>query len=96
MLPVVYGAIETRRQIVIYAVLMASLAVAPSFIGLTSIIYGAVAGLAGAVFVGLSLKLWVNGSDRTAMHLFGYSILYLFLIFLSLVIDQFAAEWVGV
>jgi protoheme IX farnesyltransferase len=52
--------------------------------------------LAGAVFVGLSLKLLVNGSDKTAMQLFGYSILYLFLVFLGLVIDRFAAAWVGV
>jgi protoheme IX farnesyltransferase len=51
--------------------------------------------LAGAVFVGLSLKLWTNGSDKTAMQLFGYSILYLFLVFLGLVIDRFAL-WVGV
>jgi len=96
MLPVVSGAVETRRQIVIYAVLMAPLAVVPSFIGMTSLAYGVVTGLAGAVFVGLSLKLWANGSDKTAMQLFGYSILYLFLVFLGLVIDRFAAAWVGV
>ena len=96
MLPVVSGAVETRRQIVIYAVLMAPLAVVPSFIGMTSLAYGVATGLAGAVFVGLSLKLWANGSDKTAMQLFGYSILYLFLVFLGLVIDRFAAAWVGV
>ena len=96
MLPVVSGAVETRRQIVIYAVLMAPMAVVPSFIGMTSLAYGVVTGLAGVVFVGLSLKLWANGSDKTAMQLFGYSILYLFLVFLGLVIDRFAAAWVGV
>ncbi len=96
MLPVVSGAVETRRQIVIYAVLMAPLAVVPSFIGMTSLAYGVATGLAGVVFVGLSLKLWANGSDKTAMQLFGYSILYLFLVFLGLVIDRFAASWVGV
>ena len=96
MLPVVSGAVETRRQIVIYAVLMAPLAVVPSFIGMTSLAYGVATGLAGVVFVGLSLKLWANGSDKTAMQLFGYSILYLFLVFLGLVIDRFVAAWVGV
>ena len=75
--------------------LMAPLAVVPSAIGMASISYGVVAGLAGAVFVGLSLKLWCDGSDKTAMQLFGYSILYLFLVFLGLVIDRFAAGWVG-
>jgi protoheme IX farnesyltransferase len=96
MLPVVAGAVETRRQIVIYAILMAPLAVVPSFIGMTSLVYGVVAGLAGAVFVGLSLKLWADGRDKTAMQLFGYSIIYLFLVFLGIVIDRFAAGWVGV
>ena len=95
MLPVVSGAPETRRQIVIYAVLMAPLAVVPSFIGMASLSYGVVASLAGAVFAGLSLKLWCDGSDKTAMQLFGYSILYLFLVFLGLVIDRLAASWVG-
>ena len=96
MLPVVAGAAETRRQIVIYAVLMAPLAVVPSFIGLASFSYGIIAGLAGAVFVGLSVKLWRDGTDKSAMQLFGYSILYLFLVFLGLVIDRFVAGWAGV
>ena len=96
MLPVVAGAAETRRQIVIYAVLMAPLAVVPSFIGLASFSYGIIAGLAGAVFVGLSLKLWRDGTDKTAMQLFGYSISYLFLVFLGLVVDRFIAGWAGV
>ena len=96
MLPVVAGAAETRRQIVIYAVLMAPLAVVPSFIGLASFSYGIIAGLAGAVFVGLSVKLWRDGTDKTAMQLFGYSISYLFLVFLGLVVDRFVADWAGV
>ena len=96
MLPVVAGVAETRRQIVIYALLMAPLAVIPSFIGMASLSYGIIAGIAGAVFVGLSLKLWVDGTDRTAMQLFGYSILYLFLVFLGLVIDRCVAGWSGV
>jgi len=96
MLPVVAGAAETRRQIVIYAVLMAPLAVVPSVIGLASFSYGIIAGLAGAVFVGLSVKLWRDGTDKSAMQLFGYSIFYLFLVFLGLVIDRFVAGWAGV
>jgi protoheme IX farnesyltransferase len=96
MLPVVAGATETRRQIVIYAVLMAPLAVVPAFIGMASFSYGIIAGLAGAVFVGLSVKLWRDGTDKTAMQLFGYSIIYLFLVFLGLVVDRFVAGWVGV
>ena len=96
MLPVVAGAAETRRQIVIYALLMASLAVVPSLIGMASFSYGILAGLAGALFIGLSVKLWREGSDKIAMQLFGYSIFYLFLVFLGLVVDRFVAGWMSV
>jgi protoheme IX farnesyltransferase len=96
MLPVVVGAAETRRQIVIYAVLMAPLAIIPAFIGMASFSYGIISGFAGAIFIGLSVKLWRDGTDKTAMQLFGYSILYLFLVFLALVIDRFVAGWAGV
>ena len=88
MLPVVAGAQETRRQIVIYAIMLAPLAIVPSFIGMTSIGYGILAFLGGALFVGLSLQLYNTGSHKHAMHLFAYSIIYLFLLFLGLVVDH--------
>ena len=88
MLPVVAGAQETRRQIVIYAIMLAPLAIVPSFIGMTSIGYGVLASLGGALFVGLSLQLYKTGNHKHAMRLFAYSIIYLFLLFLGLVIDH--------
>ena len=92
MLPVVAGALETRRQIVIYAVFLAPLAIIPSFIGMASIGYGVLASFAGALFVGLSLQLYKTGDYKHAMHLFAYSIIYLFLLFLGLIIDHAAAS----
>ena len=88
MLPVVAGSLETRRQIVIYAVLLAPLAVVPSFIGMASIGYGVIATIAGALFVLMSLQLYKTGDDKHAMRLFAYSIIYLFTLFLVLVIDH--------
>ena len=88
MLPVVAGSLETRRQIVIYAVLLAPLAVVPSFIGMASVGYGVIAAITGLLFVALSLKLFNTGDYKHAMQLFAYSILYLFLLFLGLIIDH--------
>ena len=88
MLPVVAGTLETRRQIVIYAALLAPIAIVPSFIGMASIGYGVLASLGGAMFVGLSLQLYRTGDHKHAMRLFTYSIIYLFLLFLGLVIDH--------
>jgi protoheme IX farnesyltransferase len=93
LLPVVAGAMETRRQIVIYTLLLAPLPVIPSFIGMASSVYGGFAALAGGVMVWLSLVLYRTGGNRDAMRLFGYSILYLFLLFLALVVDHAVARY---
>jgi len=88
MLPVVAGPLETRRQIVIYVILLAPLAIVPSFVGMASIGYGVLASVGGALFIGLSLQLYKTGDHKNAMRLFAYSIIYLFLLFLGLVIDH--------
>lgn len=88
MMPVVAGEAETRRQILIYAVLLAPLGVLPAFIGMSSLLYGAVAAGLGLNFIRLSRALMRSLDDSAARRLFGFSIVYLFLLFLGLVIDR--------
>ena len=88
MLPVVAGEMETRRQILIYAVLLAPLAIAPWFIGMASTLYAGLASAAGALFVYLSWQLFRSGDHAVARRLFAFSILYLFVLFLALVADR--------
>ncbi len=88
MLPVVAGEMETRKQILIYAVLLAPLGVAPWIIGLVSVFYGGLASAAGALFIFLSWQLFRSGDHVAARRLFGFSILYLFVLFLALVVDR--------
>ena len=88
MMPVVAGEAETRRQILIYAVLLAPLGVLPVFIGMSSLLYGAVAAGLGLNFIRLSRALMRSPDDAAARRLFGFSIVYLFLLFLGLVIDR--------
>jgi len=95
MLPVVAGEDETRKQILVYALLLAPLAVLPSFIGMASWVYGAFASVAGAIFIAMSWRIWASKSNALAMRLFAYSIIYLFLIFLGLVLDQFVTVLVA-
>ncbi len=94
MLPVVAGKAETRRQILLYAVLMAGVAMAPWALGLVWHLYGGVALLLSLAFVWLSWGVMRDHSDRAAKRLFGFSILYLFGLFLALVADKFVAGWV--
>ena len=88
MLPVVAGEAETRRQILIYALLLALLAMVPTLIGMTSMVYGVGVAALGMNFVRLSWVLYRRPDDAVARRLFAFSILYLFLLFLGLVVDR--------
>lgn len=80
MLPIVAGEDETRRQIVLYSVLMAACAVLPYFMGFAGIVYGAVTGALSAVFLYLAINVW-RGKEKADRKLFFFSILYLFVVF---------------
>jgi heme o synthase len=92
MLPVVAGAAETRRQILIYSLVLTPIGAAPWAFGESGAIYGATALVAGGMMARLALQLYRFGDtaagDRTAKKLFGFSILYLFLLFAVLLIDD--------
>jgi len=86
MLPVVAGTQETVRQIRLYAIALLPAAVAPWAIGSAGPLYGATATLAGAIMVALAWR--VRDGGRQAKTLFGYSILYLFVLFAVLLVDH--------
>jgi protoheme IX farnesyltransferase len=98
MLPVVSGAKETRRQIWLYSILLVPLAVTPSLIGLGGITYGVVSVVLGVYFLYLAWRVRTitegREADRAARQLFGFSILYLFLLFAVLLGEHVAARWI--
>ncbi len=89
--PVVHGEDSTRRQILVYSVLtvLATLAFVP--LKVLGLAYGAIALVLGAWFVYLAAKLLVTKDNRTAYKLFGYSIVYLALLFGAMVVDRVVA-----
>ena len=90
MMPVVAGERSTKLQILIYSVVMAVVAVLPTAVGMASVVYGVIATILSVYFLKLAYSLFkadAKTSDEKAMSLFKYSILYLFLIFLSLGAD---------
>jgi protoheme IX farnesyltransferase len=93
MLPVVAGEVATRRQIVLYSVLLAPLGASPAMLGYASIAYGLAAAVLGLVFLGLAIRLMLKPSPRLAMGLFGYSILYLFLLFAWMLGERVIGVW---
>jgi len=96
MLPVVAGAEETRRQILLYTLILAPLGVAPWLLGYAGPVYGLAAAALGAVLIALALRVRAERQGyRASRQLFGFSILYLFLLFAMLLIDRMPAALLG-
>ena len=91
MLPVVAGATETRRQIFRYTLVLAPVGVAPWLLGYAGAVYGIAAMLAGGAMVALAIRVRGEARGHTASkQMFGFSILYLFLLFAMLLVDRMA------
>jgi protoheme IX farnesyltransferase len=92
MLPVVKGEDETRRQILIYSLILAPLGCAPALVGLGGGLYTVAAGFLGAFFVMFAYACYTERvgpeAERAAKNLFAYSVLYLFLLFAALLVEQ--------
>ena len=97
MLPVVSGARETRRQVVIYTWLLVPLTLLPVAMGFSGWLYGATALLLGANFLRHAHAVWRDAQDAQGVSLnndvaakrcFKFSISYLFLLFGALVVDR--------
>ena len=88
MLPVVAGDRETKRQIAIYALLLAPLSLGPYALGVAGGVYAAIAAAMSLCFAGLALRLVRDAENKTAMQLFGFSILYLFVLFAAMIADR--------
>jgi protoheme IX farnesyltransferase len=87
MLPVVSGAAQTRRQILLYSLLLIPVGVAPWLLGYAGPLYGVTALAAGAAMVALAWRLLRAADDAAAGRLFGFSIVYLFSLFAVLLVE---------
>jgi len=98
MLPVVAGRRETKRHILLYTVLLVPVTLLPWALGAVGAIYGALALTLGAMFLVCALRVWrepESAGDRAAKRMFGFSILYLFLLFALMVVDRAGAAVLG-
>ncbi len=81
MLPVVAGREATRRQMMVYSVLLLPIGISPYFLGFAGPVFGIGSAILGTVFLLGTTKVWLKKDETSAKQLFAFSILYLFLIF---------------
>lgn len=91
MLPVVSGRRETQKQILIYTLLLVPVTLLPvAFETVGMLTYGLPAAAFGLVFLLTAWRVFRDASEKNCRRLFGFSILYLFVLFTLLIIDQAA------
>ncbi len=91
MLPAVRGEEETRKQILLYSILMVGASLLIAATGVLGLFYLAVAGSLGALFIYRAYQLRRLPSDGAARGLFFYSMIYLGLVFMAMVADRVIA-----
>jgi heme o synthase len=87
MLPVVRGERETRRQILLYTVLLYAVTQLPFCAGGFGALYLGASLLLGVVFIAGAVVLYRRADRRSALRLYLFSLLYLALLFGAMVAD---------
>jgi protoheme IX farnesyltransferase len=87
MMPVVHGETETRRQIVLYTGLLVVLTLLPVVFGFFGAIYAVAAVVLGGAFMTLSVRLQRAADRRSALRTYLFSLAYLALLFVAMVVD---------
>ncbi len=88
MLPVISGEKTTKRHIVIYSFILAIVSMLPFALEMSSIVYAFSATALNGIFLYYALMLQRSPAEQYDMKLFGYSILYLFLILAMMLVDH--------
>jgi len=89
MLPVTHGEMYTRLHILLYTVILAAVTLIPFAMRMSGMIYLVSVIILDGIFLAYAMKLYRVYSDELAKSTFKYSILYLMLLFLALVVDHY-------
>ena len=90
MLPVTHGLEFTRIQILLYTVLLFLVTLLPYLTGMSGVIYLICATTLGALFLGYSIKIFMEPENpQIAFKTFKYSINYLMVLFIGLLLDHY-------
>ena len=89
MLPVTHGVAFTRLQVLLYTIILVAVTALPFATQMSGWLYFIGAMILGAIFLSYAVKLQSGKDERIAIKTFGYSILYLMLLFALLLVDHY-------
>ena len=89
MLPVTHGIEFTKLNIVLYTILLVFAAALPYLVGMSHLIYLVSSTILGIIFLYYAVKLKNTEERKVAMDTFKYSIYYLMLLFVALLVDHY-------
>lgn len=89
MLPITHGVKYTKLNIILYTLLLILVSILPYLTGMSGVIYLITALGLGAGFYYHAHLLYKSPDEKNAMTTFGYSILYLFGLFIALLLDHY-------
>lgn len=89
MLPVTHGVLFTKQQILLYSLMLLVVSLMPFSVEMMGPLYLVGAVILGLVFVYRAIRLLVSTSEAEAMKTFGYSILYLSMMFALMLLDRY-------
>ncbi|MCC6200903.1 MAG: protoheme IX farnesyltransferase [Moraxellaceae bacterium] len=89
MLPVTHGIEFTKTAVLLYTVILFLIALLPYLTGMSGLIYLAGATVLGGIFLVYALRLKFRSDPSVPMKTFGFSITYLFALFLILLVDHY-------
>ena len=92
MLPVTHGVAFTKLQIVLYTIILFIVSILPYIVLMSGGIYLVSAVILSSIFLYYSIKLYFSDDDAIAMKTFNFSIYYIFLIFVALLLDHYLIQ----
>lgn len=88
MMPATHGERHTKIQMLIYSIILLPITLTPYFLDIAGLAYLVSASVMGLFFIYTSIRVIFDSTHKSAKLMFGYSVFYLFAIFLALMIDK--------
>jgi protoheme IX farnesyltransferase len=86
MMPVTHGASYTKKQMLAYTIILLPVTLAPFILGMANWLYAVIALALGLLFILSAVRVMGTEDMKPARQMFGYSVFYLFALFLTLML----------